>query len=358
MIYDSITSVKKLMIAGLAKNTGKTVTLNALIKAAAYRSEALGITSIGRDGERFDAINQDIEKPRIRLPVGTLVANSIALLDRTPGSFRVLHQTPHRTPLGRIVIARMTKSCDVEISGPSSAAEICQVSDTMLEMGADRVFIDGAINRKAATSPFIADGVVLATGAILNHDMDEVVRETRDWVEKLCLQPVDNTQVLQLARTQQRDFALTAGGDLIRLTIGGSLMSENGALGNLLHHHPDLSYLVVQGALAESSVKQLLAVRRPRPLTCVVPHGSHLFLGDNSLAWYRKRGLEFRALHSIALKAITLNPVCPGGHRFNSDEFEKKLSTALPGIVVFNVLNQPKTQQGTPTLAPQAVPNP
>ena len=69
-----------------------------------------------------------------------------------------------RTPLGEVVLARLSEPGDVEVAGPSAAADMRAVSDAMLELGAEQVLIDGAIDRRAASSPAVADGLVMATG--------------------------------------------------------------------------------------------------------------------------------------------------------------------------------------------------
>jgi len=56
--YESIS------IVGMAKNAGKTVTLNALLDEAYENGKNVGLTSIGRDGEKQDIVTQT-EKPMI-----------------------------------------------------------------------------------------------------------------------------------------------------------------------------------------------------------------------------------------------------------------------------------------------------
>src|SRR5208282_4075290 len=63
-----------------------------------------------------------------------------------------------------------------------AAAQVREVSDAMLAYGAEQVLIDGAIDRRAASSPEVSDGLVMATGAVLSHELDEVVARTRDAV--------------------------------------------------------------------------------------------------------------------------------------------------------------------------------
>src|SRR5579875_2471080 len=61
------------IVVGTAKNVGKTTTVNALLRVAQDRGIKIGLTSTGRDGEAFDAVD-DAPKPRIFIEAGTLVA--------------------------------------------------------------------------------------------------------------------------------------------------------------------------------------------------------------------------------------------------------------------------------------------
>ena len=83
-----------------------------------------------------------------------------------------------RTPLGRVLLARLRGHGAIEVAGPSAAAEVRAVSDAMLAHGAEQVLIDGAIDRRAASSPAVADGLIVATGAVLGEDIEEVVSRT------------------------------------------------------------------------------------------------------------------------------------------------------------------------------------
>ncbi len=57
----------------------------------------------------------------------------------------------------------------------------------MLLLGAEQALLDGAIDRRAASSPAVADGLVMATGAILGEDIEDVVRATSDAVDLVRL---------------------------------------------------------------------------------------------------------------------------------------------------------------------------
>jgi len=57
-IIDFFKNEKIIAVIGLAKNTGKTVTLNKILREIHAAERSFGVTSIGRDGEPFDAINE------------------------------------------------------------------------------------------------------------------------------------------------------------------------------------------------------------------------------------------------------------------------------------------------------------
>ena len=114
-------------------------------------------------------IDARIDKPRVQLQDGSLVATTGALLRSSGLAHERLVQTGVRTPLGEVVLARLDEPGTVEVAGPSAAADLRAVSEAMLELGAEQVLIDGAIDRRAASSPDVADGLVMATGAILER---------------------------------------------------------------------------------------------------------------------------------------------------------------------------------------------
>jgi hypothetical protein len=66
-LSELVADTRVLALVGLAKNTGKTVTLRAILGEHAVAGRTVGVTSIGRDGERHDVIDARIEKPSVEL---------------------------------------------------------------------------------------------------------------------------------------------------------------------------------------------------------------------------------------------------------------------------------------------------
>ncbi len=103
---------------GLAKNTGKTVTLAALLHELEEQGRPVGVTSVGRDGEARDVTDRRIETPQIKLAKGSLVATTDALLRASGLAHELLERTGVRTPLGEVLIARLTAGGAIEGSNP------------------------------------------------------------------------------------------------------------------------------------------------------------------------------------------------------------------------------------------------
>jgi len=323
-----IAPARRLALVGLAKNTGKTETLAAILAEYARAGLLVGVTSIGRDGEQHDVIDARIDKPRICLQAGSLVASAGALLRASGVAHERLAQTGVRTPLGEVLIARLSERGAVEVAGPSAAADVRAVSDAMAGFGAEQVLIDGAIDRRAASSPEVADGLVLATGAVLDEDIERVVAATKDAVD--------------LVRLPQAPNGGVPGEERVALARQLVLNGEPAAIAGLLREHPRASTFVAQGALGERFLEGLLTARSERTgrtLRIVVGDPTKVFLSRRGADWYRRQGLEIEVLRTIALKALTVNPVAPQSHRFDSKRLRELIEAAVADVPVLDVLD-------------------
>jgi hypothetical protein len=319
---------RRLALVGLAKNTGKTETLGALLRELEAAGRRVGVTSVGRDGEERDVIDARIEKPRVLLPAGSLVATTDGLLRASGLPHELLEQTDVRTPLGRVLLARLKGAGAIEVAGPSAAADVRAVSDAMLAHGAEQVLIDGAVDRRAASSPQVSDGLVMATGAVLDPALEEVVAQTRDAVE--------------LVRIELAGDAYAAAPDEERVSLQASfvLTAEREQLADLLDEHPRARWLSVPGALPERFLESLAAALAPRrrELTLVVADPTRVFLWKRGPAWFARQGVHLRARERIDLLALTVNPLAPESHRFDSAQLREQIARAIPGVPVFDVL--------------------
>ena len=327
---------QKLGFFGLAKNTGKTVALNACLAELAQTAETVGITSIGYDGEAVDSINSQIRKPKIFLREGTLVATTSQLLNRSQISYKELLNTGFRTALGTVVVARLTGCGALEIAGPSTAGDINSLCDFMISQGATKILIDGAINRKAAASPLITDGVIISTGAVLAPDLDAVVSETGILIDNFRLKPLEEKRIESLFHSVKKHAVILEDGSVS--TLPHAILTSD-SIDLLRAHIPkNTQTILVKGALTEPFVNHLLKLREGKKIILVIRDAACLFLTRRSFSWYEKKGVSIRVIRQIDIRAVTVNPVSPASHEFDSIHFREKISRILPGTPVFNVL--------------------
>ncbi|HXW58729.1 MAG TPA: hypothetical protein VEJ23_04535 [Solirubrobacteraceae bacterium] len=322
-----IAPARTLALVGLAKNTGKTQTLTALLAALAAAGRRVGVTSIGRDGEERDVIDSRIAKPRVRLEPGSLVATTDALLRASAIPHDRLVATGIRTPLGQVLIAELHGEGTIEVAGPSSGHDVRLVAERMRELGAEQVLIDGAIDRRAASSPSVADGLVIATGAVLGEDIGQVVATTADAID-----------LVRLPQTR----AATLAGERLELERDLVLTSDPQEIAALLREHPDAGVLGCSGALGERFLEGLLAARRERAgreLRIVVDDPTKVFLSRRGPAWYGRQGITIEVREPIELKAITVNPVAPESHRFDSAQLRALIEATVGDVPVLDVLD-------------------
>ncbi len=337
-LWELIAPTQRLALVGLAKNTGKTETLAAILRELAERDTPVGVTSIGRDGEAHDVIDARIEKPRIVLERGSLVASTDALVRASGLTHERLARTGMRTPLGEVVIARLAERGAVEVAGPSTAEDLREVSDAMLSYGAEKVLIDGSIDRRAASSPAVADGLVMATGAVLSEEIERVVAATKDAVELVRLPAAESPRV---------DVSTGGASEEILLTLerGLVLNAEPAEIAALLREHPHASIFRVDGALSERFLEGLLAARNDlspptrRELRIVVGNPTKVFLTRRGPGWYRRQGLAIEVSQMIRLQAITVNPVAPQSHHFESKRLRELIEAAIADVPVIDVLD-------------------
>ncbi len=324
-LSDLTAGAKRLALVGLAKNTGKTVALAALLRELEAQGRPVGVTSVGRDGEARDVIDRRIEKPQIVLAKGSLVATTDSLLRASRLTHELMEHTGIRTPLGQVLIARLKEPGAIEVAGPSAAADVRAVSDAMLAQGAEQVLIDGAIDRRAASSPDVSDGLIMSTGAVLSENIDEVIVKTRDAVNLVCL---------------PKPSEMTGPDDSIALPPRFALTSDEAQIAAMLDTNPSATELIVTGALPAQFLDGLAraAHRRRRRLVVVAEDPTKVFLTDHGPSWYGTHSIDIYVTRPIALAAITVNPVAPRSHRFDTVRLQVLLRDAIAGIQLFDVL--------------------
>jgi hypothetical protein len=341
-LSELIAPARRLAFVGLAKNTGKTETLTCALRQLNETGRSVGVMSVGCDGEERDVIDIRTEKPRIDLPAWSLVATTEALLRASAVPYETLVHTKNRTPLGRVIVARLLARGSVEIAGPSGAQDVRAVVDAMLAHGAEQVLIDGAAERRAASSPAVSDSLVMSTGAVLHEEIEQVVARTRDAVDLVHLSELDDrSEIGQRIRT----IAASQTGNMLvgepedepvvlrpRLGLTGTAYET----GMLLHANPAAHHLVMRGAVCEPFLRGLRRAAHGRELQLTVDDSTKVFLFRRSYKWFERQGISIQVLTSIRLRALTVNPIAPGSHSFDSRRLRALLEDAIPDVPILD----------------------
>ena len=330
-------TLQTLAVMGMTKNTGKTVTLNALLRHAAAAQVAVGVTSIGRDGEDHDEVFL-IPKPLILVWPGALVATARATLERSRAGFELLHATGITSPMGEIVIVKMIERGEMEIAGASRGADQRKVIELLRLHGARLVLLDGALGRSQHASPAIAQGVILATGAALGGSMDDVLRKTRARLAVLGIEQADES-----TRERCREVFCFGGVGLWNahgeVLLRANIATLNSATTLLEYMEHELATIALSGAVGRNVWQALLTLaRRHTSLCVVVADGTKLFIDNADIRAFEKLGARLLAYDPIRINGISLNPFSPFGGSFEASEFLAASRGALPGYEVSDVM--------------------
>ncbi|MHC1762615.1 MAG: hypothetical protein AB9917_24455 [Negativicutes bacterium] len=326
----------RLTVVGMAKNAGKTLTQNYLRTLVQTDGYAIGLLSIGLDGEKIDALTR-LPKPAVWVKPGTFVATATNLIER-PFSWDCLRETEISTPVGMIHILRARNEEQIVLAGPSKNSEVVRILKEMIGYGAQCVFIDGAFDRQSSADPLISDQVVLASGASLISDLAALVSITRCRVEQLTL-PECSADHAEMARQCRGSVSRCIAGRLEMLSYSTALLDCLEWVRVL----KDSDVLLVKGAVGEDLGKALLQTDR-RP-TVILQDSSKLFLSPEMWQRLRQRKVQFAVERPINLLGVTVNPTCPGSAGLDADQLLASMGRALYPLPVMDVARKLKYVQ-------------
>jgi hypothetical protein len=297
---------RTIAVIGLVKNAGKTTVVNALMDNVPQR---FGLTSLGLDGERTDHLT-GLAKPRIVPPRGTLIATTVGSLDRSHYTMEHLERLPFHTSLGGVVIGRATGDRAVEISGPTTLAEVAATATRLHALGAGLVLVDGAINRLGSASPRVSDAVIMATGGLVADTLPETVEITQATLQMLTL-PAADTATRELLGDDALDGAravtIDRHGRPTPLDLDTAVGEGVRVAREVERRAADT--LFIGGAVTQEFADDFLRTLPPRrAVTLVVRDATVLILAPATVARCRRRGVDVRVLTELRVLAVTANP--------------------------------------------------
>jgi len=325
-------SCKVVAVIGIAKNTGKTTTLNAIIRAATAEQRRLGITSAGRDGEQIDLVT-GLEKPLIWVPEKTLFVTAEEALVRCC-KHQVLRKLPLSTAMGDLILCKTLIAGEIEVAGADTRRNNKVAVCALQEGGADLVLIDGSTGRIFSSAPSLAQGTILATGAAFSSGLERVVQQTAHLISLLSLpspQPAISARAIPIIKRKQRAILRKDGKEVIIDSPTLLMRSDEVAL-QMRKNKGEI--LITSGAVTDSLVKALISkISSPRIIAIDM---THIFITPSVARALARAGGVIEVIYRATLLAVTINPWSPWGRGFPPIKFLDEIKKISP-VPVFNL---------------------
>jgi hypothetical protein len=326
-LIETLENHRVVTLIGNAKNAGKTTVLNTLI--IAQKSEIIGVTSIGLDGEDLDQITR-LPKPKITLFPGMLVATASACLPAATAEFETLETTAFVTPLGAVVIVRIRKEGTMLVAGPSDVKQMTALTKRMMDYGAKRIYVDGAFARQQFSR--VGDAAILVVGANQSPEVERVVSHALCTIRKFQLPGIP------------LNFPAIPISDKLTLLMpkGTTELPWSSTLdvpSNLFESIPsDALALYIPKAVTESFVLAWLKHKPTIQIPWLIQSPAHVVICERTLERLLRSNQLIYAINPLHLVAVCVNPFSPNGYSFDALRFSASLSerTSLP---VYNVLD-------------------
>ncbi|MCK4480665.1 MAG: hypothetical protein KAV01_09070 [Candidatus Lokiarchaeota archaeon] len=316
---NEISKYKIISIIGLAKNVSKTTTLNYIIKN--LEGYKLGLTSIGRDGEKYDVITQ-LPKPRIFIKRGTIVATAKQSFEASEVKMDILKITEFNTPLGEILILKALSDGLIELAGPSINKYLQEICLDLKNFGCDLILIDGAFDRRSYAAPIISDATILSTGASVSEDMQNVINLTVHTIELLNLESEEDNEIINIAQDilKKSKVGIIDNKNSIKLLNVLTPLDAAKEIAKVLNENS--KYIVIKGALTNKLLEDLMSLtEKYKEVTFLVEDATKLFLSKKIMKKFQKKGGIIKILNPIKVIAVTINPTSPLGYRFEKNTF-------------------------------------
>lgn len=336
-------------IAGTAKNTGKTTTTILLLNYFKLLGTRIGLTSIGYDGESVDNVT-GLPKPRLFVHQGVLVVTAERCLEVSSAKLSVIETLSIRSPLGKLVCAKVEREGLVVIAGPNQSQHVCAVRELLYAHGAELIIVDGALNRMA---PMVeTDGFIMATGASYKPDIKQIALHAHCMTEA-CNRPPVPADITQSGLFDHGTTVVWGGNGKILASSNQTLLSVK-ELELLARFLGQAEGFYSQSLITSSCLRWLLEFPYISPLKIILQDPSKILIGNNPVIVHdffqklRKSGCTVFYRNPLPLLAITVNPFYPR-YRYETNDYEpayierselKDCVAKAVNIPVFDVLQE------------------
>jgi hypothetical protein len=237
----------------------------------------------------------------------------------------ILSVDERRTALGQLVTARVLCPGRVLLSGAATTGVLRQQIAQFRQGGVQLSIVDGALSRLSLASPTVTEAMILATGAAVSPNLQQLISRTRFVYRLINLPEVSDTLRDKLSAVDSGLWIVDSDNNVHDLGIQSVFLlgpdsKELFARGNTLF---------VSGAVSNRLLKFLSALPNIKDIVLIVRDFTKLFITPDAYADFTRRGGTLQVLQRSRLIAVCLNPTSPQGYTLNSAEACRQLSEAL-----------------------------
>lgn len=321
---ENIRNYRSLSIVGLEKNTGKTVCLNYLLRRLDQLGVSTAVTSIGVDGEQVDSVFATA-KPEITLYQGMQFITSQKHYYQRRLVSKIVSVDERRTALGQLVTAEVVCPGKVLLSGAATTSVLKQQIEQFKAGGMDLTIVDGALSRLSLASPTVTEAMILATGAAVSPNIQQLISRTRFVYRLIQLPEVAPDLRQSLSAIGSGIWGIDSDGLPHDLGIRSVFLLGRGD-DDIFRYG---SRIFVAGAVSDKLLKYLAVQPNIRETELIVQDFTKFFVSPDIYADFTRRGGTIKVLQRSNLIAVCLNPTSPQGYTLNSEEACHQLSEAL-----------------------------
>lgn len=329
-LFEDIFKFRSVSIVGMEKNTGKTECLKYILGQCAADKRAIGITSIGLDGESCDQVT-GTAKPEISLSPGDIFVTSEKHYQERKLVAEILDISKRRTAFGRLVTAKVICAGKVILSGPTGTQWLRETIDNISKQGVQTTFVDGALSRKSLGSPAVTESMILTTGAALSPNLNELVRKTKYVYSLINLEKYETSYSNTLLDLESGMYAI-ADEQIHDLNIESALLIGKNKQKLFQYGHT----LFAGGIIGDNLLDTLRLQPEIEQTTLIVKDFTKIFVSPVSLNAFLKKGGQLKVLLRPHLICVCVNPLSPAGYLMDSAQLRETLSEAL-GTPVYDI---------------------
>lgn len=324
----SARATRNIALVGISKNSGKTSLLNAIL--ADFPSLKWAVMTTGIDGEEKDLVFKT-HKPQVSLYPGMLFCCDAQSLNAHGSRVQVLSALTYNNR--KLYLAKALHPLKTQITGPSSVLQQGKLIAQFRALGAEKVLVDGSLDRKSIAMEDTIDALILLVGASYGS-IEQIITELKRLMMLRDLPQAELTRY-QEKRLKRADEILIKHKTRWQSSKIESLIQHEKQLLELLELETKALYIPT--SFTDSLYEKLAKYLAQSDLKIIFRHPECLKLSKHHLQSFLK-SCQVSCLIPFKIKAFALNSTAIGKDSIAADSFRQQIRAAFPDETFFDIM--------------------